>query len=815
MKISTIGIITTFCQYLTTNSMSPRPAVSTPAPHTALFLLAAAALFVMPAPALSADFEVTSTSCEGPGSLTEAVEMANSSPGTDTITFTSGLQVNTQPCFDLLKNKPNELYVAKVTDSVVIEGNGGTVYGYQAWVNDNGSVNATNDCPSTETDLKTILVGVAPGFLRVGSPTQSNTGLSVTVRNLTVHDQESLALVGPDASLELDGIRAYNIQPILNCFKPAVEVLAGGNLKIKNNNWDRVYEWGALFGAFLAETAPIYGAFGAGNLEIEDSLFVDLNNVGGLESPLISWNGGAGSTMRIVSSQMLSSGGIFAGEEVTTDIVNSVWAADLIADPAPALRDRIVNSSSGDFNITASTFLYQGLDCGPTCQAEGYPGWIRAYNSTGHINFRESVVGVVYPDAGGVPYSPLLQEVNSPGAFTADEFTGIQPVTDQDAAALKDITGQPNLLTDPPGLPVNLDSNPLSVADSVTPLTGTIGDPGKLINAVGDPTCSVAGASGNLLSPIDSQPIATDVYGHPRCDATSDRRNSGAVQNAPTPYLSVVSTVDGTVTVAWNRTPDPSPALPTMGYAVFYGPAGSSVPFTRVDVSGPDTVTEQITALTNGTEYEFEVVAVTSGGDGPPSNLVKATPYGLIEPPEVTAEPGDGEVQLFWSEPNAGGHPGPLFYTVVYRPVGTAEWTPGPNFLSARTTIIPGLKNGTEYEIGVYATATDGVASEIGLAKATPHGDIGTVNRTPDEQLPAGSAQNTSEWWQHEGYGTACTKYELPEDFGSVWDLEGGASALILKSGFVNDVWRAPNIGQYGTASAKDISHAIVCFGMR
>ena len=64
-----------------------------------------------------------------------------------------------------------------------------------------------------------------------------------------------------------------------------------------------------------------------------------------------------------------------------------------------------------------------------------------------------------------------------------------------------------------------------------------------------------------------------------------------------------------------------------------------------------------------------------------------------------------------------------------------------------RTTLIPGLKNGTEYEFGVYATATDGATSKQDLATATPNGDIGSVNRSPTCQEPAGTRENKPRCW--------------------------------------------------------------------
>ena len=170
----------------------------------------------------------------------------------------------------------------------------------------------------------------------------------------------------------------------------------------------------------------------------------------------------------------------------------------------------------------------------------------------------------------------------------------------------------------------------------------------------------------------------------------------------------------------------------------------------------------------------------------------------------------DREVQLSWPEPAAGGHPGPLLYSVVYRPVGTDAWVAGPSLRPAPTSIVSGLKNGTPSEFGVYATATDGAKSELGSATATPHADVGIVNRTPDSSEPHNPQANQPRFWENLGYGE-CTKREVEDDSGSVWDLGQEASALILKSGGSNDVWAPAEAGQYGTATAKDISHVIVC----
>ena len=86
----------------------------------------------------------------------------------------------------------------------------------------------------------------------------------------------------------------------------------------------------------------------------------------------------------------------------------------------------------------------------------------------------------------------------------------------------------------------------------------------------------------------------------------------------------------------------------------------------------------------------------------------------------VTATGGDSSAQVFWTEPTLGGHPGPPSYYVMYRPTGTTTWIAGPGPLSARTTTIPGLINGTTYDVGVFATSTDGTASTLATTTVTP-----------------------------------------------------------------------------------------------
>jgi hypothetical protein len=192
------------------------------------------------------------------------------------------------------------------------------------------------------------------------------------------------------------------------------------------------------------------------------------------------------------------------------------------------------------------------------------------------------------------------------------------------------------------------------------------------------------------------------------------------------PFLTVTGTGDQTVDLSWTKPQFSAPSTGITGYELRYRETGAAT-WTTVPVSGPDNLTANVAGLTNGTEYEFEVRATYSpSGEGPWSNNVRATPYGPIGAPVVTATPGNAQVGLTWTKPTDGGHEIDV-YSILWRPVGTSNWIgasavygTGGNPPATQTTIT-GLTNGTEYEFAVTANAVDGVFGPQGTATATPN----------------------------------------------------------------------------------------------
>jgi hypothetical protein len=587
----------------------------------------------------------------------------------------------------------------RTTGPLTIVGNGATITGDQLYINSAGLLNDPTQCPSKTAG--TNMIAPSTGFLEVGDYDVDNSAVTVSVSDLHFEGMPSLFLVEKSASLSLTGSKAEDTLALSDdCDRSPIESRSGSvsltNVEFHNSSAPAVDRFGPLL------VVAVVSGFGDGSLTM-DHVLMDENFSG----RAVVWHG---SSAKIVSSQFYVSGGFWL-DAAASYIVNSV-----VYIGTTHATDRIV-STVGPVHITASTLYFNE----PYCQACDLPNLGLVTDSTGTFDLTTSALGsgADHPDA-----KPLLWGNTSTG-FTSDSLTWVQPSGTQDATAIAAIL--PNALTAAPGLQASFAPGLLGGAiGDVTPLLGTLGSPGVLIDAVDPGDCP--GTNG-LLNPIDSTCITTDVFGNPRWDSGNNKRNVGAIQNVTTPHLTVATVGDTTVDLSWNKPTSPGSSAIT-GYWIFYRTTGSG-PWMRGDVAGADTLTHTVTGLTNGTEYEFEMIAVYSGGSGPESNVVHATPFGPVTPPDVTGTPGSGSVKLSWTEPTLGGHSGPVSYYVTYRPVGSPAWIVGPGPITGRITTIPGLATGTEYEFAVFATAFDGTSSLAGTASVTPLGTLPATGSRP------------------------------------------------------------------------------------
>ncbi len=480
-----------------------------------------------------------------------------------------------------------------MTESVIIDGQGAIVQGAPRWVTVDGLTNIADQCPGRIPGA--VIVSQAPGFLRVES------GATVEIRNMEFRQLSALVHLRDNSNLILHNSRLREIIDWFRfCDRPAIWGLENANVTVSDSVFTLVQNAGGVVGSpvgtLIWEPAAI-SDLDSGTLNVTNTIFES-------GKAAIQWSG----TANIVSSQFRGSGWINTPGG-SANIVNSLFVSDIGFDDFA----RIYASDNAVVDIQASTFYASVLACDRACLAD--TGALIA-NAGATINVRESAVGVGLPaDIGN------LLRTNGGGGITADVFTWMQSVQSQDSATLQSFTGQPGLLTDPPGLPNTL--VPV-IPGSVTPLLGSAPMPGVLIDAIPD---AAAGGSNELRNPIDNAPIALDVFGNPRVDG-NNTRTIGAIQLTLAPHLVVTSVGRRQVELSWNRPKDPDPATPVTGYAVLYQPVDGSIPERRVDLAGPDTLTATISGLIPGTAYEFTVVGVNASGDGPPSNAVQARTTG-------------------------------------------------------------------------------------------------------------------------------------------------------------------------------------------
>ena len=665
-------------------------------------------------------YHVTTGNCAGAGSITEAVAAANAHPGPDTILIDVPkvyLYRGPDPAGQCspMGDAP---FAIHVTDSVTIDGQGAEVTAQPIWLDSNGYVNnvQAGRCPEQRGDL---LASAPVSFLEVGNYGQDNSAVEVTVTHLDVTKVSRLAQVWNQASLTLDAMKTEEITDLSSsCNHPAIEVETGGNLTIQDVWFNDSVMASTNFGA----NAYVAGLT-AGNLTIRTSLFEDLRN-----QFAVMWSGPSTSKVAIVSSQFQGAGGISVTGKTsgTLDawVTNSIVRLGSPYHPPTMNTGDLIESSglSGGhaaLHFDGSTIQMYETAC-HLSETAGQclrlaPGMITTFGG-GTIALTHTAVGVGSPTSS--ENNEYLFAVGATGgAITADQYSWAQPTNVQNAAAIEAIVGT-DIITDTPGL---YPGGFYPGDGAVTPLVRYDSTPGVLIDAIPDTKGTPTVGANALRDPLTGDPILYDVFGNERWDG-NDKSNIGAIQTVFAPHLTVAGVGDGRVDLTWNQVIPTNPTYPVDKYVVQYRIAGSSDPWTEIEIPDPDQLYATVTGLTNGVEYEFEVRAhaVAPVGDLPDSNVVEATPLGAVGTPEPGSVGGAGEVQLFWTEPPLGGHPGPPSYFVVYRVAGTTEWIAGPGYLSGRITTIPGLDPGTTYEFGVFALTADGTTSpDVGVTTAT------------------------------------------------------------------------------------------------
>ena len=167
---------------------------------------------------------------------------------------------------------------------------------------------------------------------------------------------------------------------------------------------------------------------------------------------------------------------------------------------------------------------------------------------------------------------------------------------------------------------------------------------------------------------------------------------------------------DKELTVAWDAPSDMGGSLIT-GYKVQWklsSQIGWSAYSEKEDDDGqsPYKITEH---LTNGDEYAVRIIAITSAGDGSPSNEAKDTPRTIPDAPTISSvTEGDRKLTVIWSAPSEDGGADVTGYKVQWKDNSvTTDWDAQTGVTevseSGLTREITGLTNGTTYDVRVRA----------------------------------------------------------------------------------------------------------------
>ena len=130
--------------------------------------------------------------------------------------------------------------------------------------------------------------------------------------------------------------------------------------------------------------------------------------------------------------------------------------------------------------------------------------------------------------------------------------------------------------------------------------------------------------------------------------------------------------------------------------------------------------------MTNGTTYQFRVLARNRIGWGPGSNVVSARPVGVPGAPRSlgaavapTVGVGSGQVRLNWSAPSSNGGAAVTVYAVQRRLGSNGTWT-NIGFTSNRVFLAGGMTNGTTYQFRVLARNRIGWGRGSNVVSARP-----------------------------------------------------------------------------------------------
>lgn len=181
----------------------------------------------------------------------------------------------------------------------------------------------------------------------------------------------------------------------------------------------------------------------------------------------------------------------------------------------------------------------------------------------------------------------------------------------------------------------------------------------------------------------------------------------------PGPPTNLVATAgDGQAQLSWDAPADNGGA--SIDYYIIYQGG--------LDVAHVTGTTTTVTGLTNGVSYNFAAAAHNSAGVGSMSAVVSVTPSAMATVPDppanLTATPGDGQVQLSWNAPANNGGMAVTGYHVYWGPDPNSS--NGPIVVNGTSYLHDGLENGQTFYYQVDAVNSMGEGNKTNVVSSIP-----------------------------------------------------------------------------------------------
>ena len=240
---------------------------------------------------------------------------------------------------------------------------------------------------------------------------------------------------------------------------------------------------------------------------------------------------------------------------------------------------------------------------------------------------------------------------------------------------------------------------------------------------------------------------------------------SASVPTAPSaPTAPTLTAGDLQLEVSWTEPANNGAEIDD--YDVWYRSDGSGTWSVLPDDVKSTARTATITGLRNGTEYEVQVRAENSVGEGEWSPSARGTPRASASVPSAPTAPtltaGDLQLEVSWTEPaNNGAEIDD--YDVWYRSDGSGTWSVLPDDVksTARTATITDLRNGTEYEVQVRAENSVGAGEWSPSARGTPMASASVPSAPSAPTLTAGDLQLEVSWTEPANNGAEIDDYDV------------------------------------------------------